>query len=429
MTSQSINIKDYRTEIPGKLSDDKTTWVFPNVSTVVSSGKTSNWQIKVRMMKDGEFMLIDDYMFDNQPLAGFTGWIKVDTGLGDTISKRVPTIVKTGKNLGRVSATNVFTQALRDAYGLYNKQLKKANNTVNILYPPMLAQVYKDQKTPPVISESSPVYMQPKFNGVRCVTTLNDGVIMYSRRKNIYPGFSYIKDELAPILKKYHDAGRKLYLDGELYKHGTALQDISGYARREDKDDDIKLNYMVYDCFIIGEPLLYSARKAILDEIFESNTSLKYTQAVATYKVTDMTTIETLYKQFLEFGYEGAMIRKDSLYMHSYNESHSKVLLKMKPTYDAELEIADYTVGKKGKAAGALMIMCRVNDVIFPVTPAMELPERIALANKMGTIEPNGKTHFVNHWLGKKIIVEYDELSKDNIPQRARTKLQIRTWD
>ena len=380
-------------------------------------------------MSGSEFIPIDDHMFDNQPLPGLTGWIKVDTGLGDTISKRVPTMVTTGKNLGKISATNVFTQALRDAYSLYNKQMKKANTVVDILYPPMLAQVYKDQKTPPTISESTPVYVQPKFNGVRCVTTLdNSTVIMYSRRKNIYPGFSYIKDEVKPILKKYHDAGRKLYLDGELYKHGTALQDISGYARREDKDDDIKLNYMVYDCFIVGEPLLFSARKAILDEIFQSGV-FQYTREVETHKVTDVAMLDIIYKQALADGYEGIMIRKNAPYAHSYNESHSKVLLKMKPTYDAELEIADYTVGKKGKASGALMIICRVGNITFPVTPALELPERIALTTKMAVIEPNGKTHFANHWLGKKIIVEYDELSKDNIPQRARTKLQIRTWD
>jgi hypothetical protein len=67
--------------------------------------------------------------------------------------------------------------------------------------------------------------------------------------------------------------------------------------------------------------------------------------------------------------------------------------------------------------------------VKFPVTPAMELPERIILAKKMAIIEENGKTHFENNYLGKMLIVYFDEKSIDGLPQRARTKMEIRTWD
>lgn len=434
MTSNAIHVRDYKTEIPGELTDDHTEWVFPTVETVISSGKTSQWQAHVRVMNNArEFVPILDEYFENKPMPGLSGWIKIDTGIEGNINKSVPTFVTSGKNIGKASATNVFTQALRDAYGIYNKKTKKSSKLVVMdtvtLFPPMLAQVYKDQKKKPVVSATNPVYIQPKYNGVRCVTMYADStVIMYSRRKNIYPGFAYIKEDLEGILSEYWTAGRKLYLDGELYSHGVPLQDISGYARREDKSGDARLDYMIYDCFIDGEPLKYSQRKAILDSIFEKH-QLVYAKAVETHLITDPGQIEPIYKKFLADGYEGAMIRLDEPYVYSYNEKHSKVLLKMKPTYDAELEITGYTTGTKGKAAGALMIICKSGDKEFPVTPAMEIEDRMALAKKMAVVEPNGNTHFVNHWLGKKIIVEYDEMSKDVIPQRARTRLVVRTWD
>ena len=458
MTSKSIHVKDFRTEVPGELSDDRLTWYFPVVTTTTSLGQNSNWKIYVRVVRgnpptvDSNPIPIEDAFFDSKPMRpDLAGWIKVDTGIGDTISIRVPTLILTGKSVKTKAATNVFTQALRDAYGLYNKKAKKASTdqpedttTVELL-PPMLAQIFSDVK--PVISDEDPAFVQPKFNGVRAVATFDEEtkeVIMYSRRKNLYPGFAYIKNEIKKILITFWDRGIKLYLDGELYKHGVALQDISGYSRREDKEGDLSLDYMIYDCFVANDRMLnVIERRKLLEEFFEKlseslnemvNQSLGeksyvHTKMVPTDEVYTNDDIDDLYKMFLSQGYEGAMVRLNRPYVFGFNEHHSNVLLKMKPTFDAEYEVSGWETGKKGKAAQALMIICTLDGKTFPVTPAMKLPERIALANKMSEIEPNGKTHFENHWKGKKIIVYYDELSKSGLPQRARTQLEIRTWD
>jgi hypothetical protein len=485
MASTSVYVRDYRKEVPGKLSDDRKQWDFPPIESTNSHGKKMFWRIYVRCITEAalvgktaktvdEFSIIDDSYFDSKPLEGIFGWTSVDSGIeGGKIKDNVPTITRNGKNAGKVSATNAWTQALRDAYGIYNKQLRKSNNngntvnnnnTVNAgakkqaitLYPPMLAQVLKAQKVQPRITADSPAYVQRKYNGVRTVATLDkNSVILYSRRKNVYPGFGYLKEELLPILRAYWESGRKLYLDGEIYKHGEPLQNISGNARREDQTE--KYEYMIYDCFVADEPgLKYSERRAILDEIFgEFDTT--YAQNVETFVATSMDEVNQYYAIFLEEEYEGAMIRLDETYHFSYNERHSKVLLKMKPTLDEEYEIVGWETGTKGKAAEAIMMICvvrgqtdntvngntvngntvngntitdtTVNDKKFPVTPAMEIPDRIALAKKMSVVEPNGKTHFENHWLGKKLIVYFDEKSKDNVPQRARTKMELRTWD
>ncbi len=467
MTSTNTSIRDYRKEIPGSLSDDRLTWWFPTVESMNTNGKKMFWKIYVRVVdtsvagdQNQQFIPLNDEFFDSKPMPKhLNGWINVDSGIiGMKVRKTAPTIIHKGLNSEKTNATNVFTQALRDAYGHYNKHAKKAHSGADVnaettdkaiakctteFLPPMLAQILKDQSVKPKISPEHPLYVQRKYNGVRTVTTLQVDtkddittytVVMYSRRKNLYPGFEYIKAELLPILKEYWLAGQKLYLDGEIYKHGVALQDISGQARRDDSANEEtleKYDYMIYDCFVTTQPdLTYSKRKELLDDIFQNpEHKLTYAKHVETFECSSYEEIDALYKTFLVEGFEGAMVRLDTKYNWSYNERHSKVLLKMKPTYDAEFEVVGMSAEGKGKAAGALMIICKTTaGKHFPVTPAMEIVERIALAQKMKEVEPNGKTHFENHWFGKPLIVYFDELSKDKLPQRARTKLEIRTW-
>ncbi len=431
MASTSINIKDWRSEIPGKLSPDSITWEFPTVQSISKTKKPTEWKVYVRVLQNnsGAFLPIDDSYFDNQPLSPeLRGWIKVDSGFSSGKTKvSVPTVVSVGKNLGKVSATNVFCQALRDAYGLYNKQLKKANVGIaagTMLYPPMLAQVLKDQKKP--LDYTKQVFVQRKYNGIRAVATISNGeVTVYSRRGIPYPGLSYIKYELKPIL---HSLGGGVYLDGELFRDGMPLQELSGYARKEEQLDDIQVDYMVYDCFVPEKPtMLYSERRTLLDGLFEN---CKYCKCVETFAPATHSEIECLYKRFLAEGYEGAMVRLDSPYQYSYNEYHSKLLLKMKPSYDMEVEILSWTTGRRGKAAKALMLVCQTPEGrMFNVTPAMELLDRVELAKKMTVVEENGNTHFENHWKHRKLIITYDEMSKDLVPQRARTEMKLRMWD
>lgn len=431
----SIHVRDFRT-LPGSLVDPFT-WVFPTVKSVSVHGNDTEWIISVQVHNEnGPVPILDEY-FDNKPMdPTLFAQIKVDSRVGDgPIKKAVPTIVTEGKNKGRKNETNVFCQALRDALGTYNKQLRRASKHIGAdvgvqLYPPMLAQVFKDQKNLPAISAENPVFVQRKYNGVRTVATLinNDPpqVIMYSRRRLLYPGFQYIKKELEPILVAEWGKGIKLYLDGEIYMHGAILQDISGYARRESRPGDPQYDYMIYDCFIPDKPdMKYSERYEYLCGIIGGLRGRS--NLVETFKVDSREEIEALYDVFIEEGYEGAMVRQDHPYKFSYNEHHSKSLLKMKPTYDAEFLVIGYTVGMKGKALGALMIICQTQGGIpFPCTPAMEIPARIALAKKMAEVEPNGATYFDNHWRGKYIIVYYDEMSRDQVPQRARTRLEQR---
>jgi ATP-dependent DNA ligase len=453
MAAKSLIIKDYRNEIPGGFRDEsKTEWVFPVIEYPNGKGKTNKWQIKVRLFRQqgNEVVFIpilDEYFDSATDMTGISGWIKVDAGvLGGKTRESEPTIVTTGKNTGRANATNVFQQTLRDALSLHNKQLSKVakegpvGDTVR--YPPMLAQDLRTINTKPDITKG--VYVQMKYNGVRGVATLDflNGdpvVIIYSRRGKTYPLLGHIKRELLPVFLHYYQQGKRLYLDGELYLHGRPLQEIAGIARRDrvkgDELDEIMLQYHVYDCFFTDELAMpYSERRIRLEDICRMFAELEYVQCVETHYVNTQEELDRLYRQFLDAGYEGAMIRPaNQPYQFSYNEYHSANLLKMKPRYDAEYEIVGYDHGERGKASKALMMICKTPaGTEFYVTPAKELAWRIQMYEQMSQkVNVNGveMTVFERDFKGKKLIVYYDEKTSDDVPARASTEMEVRDWD
>lgn len=458
MASTAINIKNYRTEIPGKLSPDAREFIFPDVITRNSHGKPSTWTIRCRIFNKntpGDFLAITDDMLDNKPLnSDLHGWIKVDSGLVSGKTRdTVPTIVDSGKNLGKANATNVFCQTLRDALGKYNKQAKKRNlegldivqekpesdsdeeeteHKVKPLdrYPPMLAQPLQKQKTPLIFTDG--VWVQIKYDGLRGVTYQGSSgkIITYSRSLHDYPGLDYIHEDLAPVFKYYTTGARNIYIDGELYNHDLPLQDINSLARAEKSTIDAKLRYVIYDVFEPARPeMTFDERLKTLNEIRDT---FKFAncEVAPTWRVTSMDEINKHFKDFLAEKYEGAMIRLDRPYVYSWNARHSNVLLKLKPSFDAEFKCIGYTTKGKGKSAGAIMFICETDaGKKFNVTPALELTERYSLPTKMAAVEQNGKTYFENNYLGRPLIVTYDDMSRDGVPQRARTKGQIRTWE
>lgn len=433
MAAKSVVVKNFRTEIPGELTDG--TWYFPPIVTGSRSGKRMYWKIYVRAFRpsagvDAGFVPIVLTMLDNKPLdEDLAAWYKVDSGYeGSDARASAPTIIARGKNAGRANATNVVCQALRDALGLYAKQLKKAaaadvGGADCKMYPPMLANVW-NVKRPPTF----PLYVQRKYDGIRTVACLcGDSVVLYSRNMNIYPGMDYLREDVIGILRSAAESGKNVYLDGELYKHGVPLQQISGDGRRANAVVT-DYNYMVYDVFLPDAPTMpYSERKTLLHELFE-DTRVTYAKIVETYEAADMAAVETLYSTFIEEGFEGAMIRLPSgQYVYSLKGYHCNALLKLKPTFDAEFRVVGWETGTRGKAAGAVMILCATADgKQFAVTPAMEIADRMEMAAKMATVEDNGKTYFDNVWRDTMITVQYAGLSVDGVPLQPRTRMQTR---
>lgn len=530
-TADSVQVTDWEHDVPGSLSANRKTYVFPSIYGKTTHGKTTEWIMTVRLYSN-----LDDATADRKQLAisqeiarnidkttpcvaRLLVFYRVeDEADADKESqKRVPTFVTTSKNIGRSNETNVFCQALRQAYGLYNKQLRNvgsltsipaaseidaaaasvsaassssaaASATVHAVAPaddnieiisaetplPMLAQPYDDVYE--TTDNPSPIYVQRKYNGVRAIGTLIDDMpVLYSRKGLIYTGFAAIKNDVDIICKAWQNKtllpencgvrqSGKLYLDGELYLHGLSLQNISGLVRRAKKDlvEQEKLQFMVYDVFVVNQGnsssnnLTFDDRFTIMRAIARStlgaqqlcrivfaetftcvndpapsaSASSSASSSAAAQPLRAIDKARDLYRQFLSEGFEGAIVRINAAYQHSACNYHSRVLLKIKPTRDAEFEIAGFTCGAKGRAAGALLFVCKTaGGQQFNITPMGTIESRIAQYRDFSRVEENGRTVFVNHWLGRPLIVFFDEVSNSGVPQRARTEGTIRTCD
>jgi ATP-dependent DNA ligase len=437
--------------IPGAFNRARTAFELPPIKM---RGNRAEWRIAVSVAEHGTHIIpISREMRANEPLdASIVGVItsRIDSQIF------VPTYVYKGKNIGRANETNVFCQALRDAYSIHLRHLRRAQPA---RVTPMLARVARDDDR----AWTREVYVQRKYNGLRALATLDratQSVILYGRRGLIFTGFPYIKQEIARIIASLRDT-RQVYLDGELYKHGLPLQTISGIARRgatigaatngsstigaatngsstmgaaTNGSSTQDLNYVVYDVFFArdteADDTLFSERLASLRAIASLN--LRAVIVAETFTCVGESRaqdVRNLYARFLREGYEGAIVRLDAPYDHSgASEYHSPNLLKLKPLFDAEFTIVDYARAEKGRAKGALLFVCETAGARFLVTPTGSIDTRKRMAREFARATTRGRTVFDTHWRGKPLIVMYEELSTRGIPQRARTDGIIREF-
>lgn len=512
MSAKSVYIRDMAEAlragtVPGSFGPDRLWFEFPEVVTIDSKGAERHWQLRVELRDpSGNPVPIAEDILENpisQLPKGYKGVLSTETwqvstrGAGEPTRGKSATLVTSGKRLSTQYPTNVITQALRDGLSQYNKQKRLARpppaadtdgedepaEGAGLRPPPMLVKKLGATReatlTPKDFAEG--VVVQRKFNGVRLVAYLTQSdnnseppeVVLYSRTGELYAGLQAQRKDLRALLQA---AGRcpapggpagagPVYLDGELYKHGRSLQEISGQARREDKDED--LDYVVFDCFFPelkarGVDTPNRARQDFLDCLFraagasaEPHSPLSSSAAASgtppvqggqrlglvvraeNFRVQDMAEVDALYRRFLNEGYEGAIARKDFAgYRYSFNNYHSANLVKIKPIFDAEFEVVGYTQGTRGKDRGAVIWICRVDpehadpeDDQFNVTPKdMTNEERKEIYKCLGRPADGGGTLFEKYLLGKPLTVEFPERSKKGKPLRAKS-LAFRTYE
>lgn len=314
-----------------------------------------------------------------------------------------------------------------------SKSAKSATNTV--LYFPMLAVDYKTGEK----HLQFPLYVQPKLDGVRCLSFLSkpdsgpEHVIIYSRTKKLFPAMEYLKEELYPYLNSLydHEKNQSIYLDGELYKHGKKLQDISGESRNSAVADTTtnRNEYHIYDCFYPLElEIDFDNRLKQLQNLYDCLTSKKIIKPVPYKVANNITEVKQFYKNFLSLGYEGAILRNyDGVYLTSSSKTgqflRSKNLVKMKEKFTDEFQVIGFTDGKRGKDADAIIWICQTEaGVKFNVTPKdITYDERKRLF-------ADAKVNFAKKYELQMLTVEYEDLSKNGVPLRAKA-LTFRNYE
>lgn len=486
MASDKRDFSDF-VKFPGSITNQM--YEFPTLFYKDSSGKTRQWTVRVRlvkespkgkkpkhghdwdMLKENQIPVVKDYLLEKDLPQGTVSQFWVETGVvGGKISRHPPTYPKK-TNVSKANERNTFKQSLVDARAKYLKKREEGGRTKqefnsgdgkpirlkkNTTYFPMLAKKYNEEKKHVVW----PAITQPKLDGVRCLAFLNvnpkkvnrkkisyKNVILATRQRKEFQGFDHIRRILLePLIVMFNESGHSLYLDGEFYKHGKALQDISGEVRNIEKNSKVtkdSVKYWVFDCFYPTElTTITKDRLDLLEDFFMvfETTSVDWTGSklpdsiqksgkemvcmVPHERVNDEKELMEQYKMWLSKDYEGLMYRNpNSPYLAHPTKTgtflRSKGLLKLKMRYSDEFELVGFTEGTKGRDKGAIMWICQTKDgkKTFHATPKnTTLKKRYAMFKK---ITEDGD--FDKKYKGRMMTIEYEDLSKDGVPLRAKS--------
>lgn len=464
-------------KFPGRLIDGR--YEYPTLYTEDMSGRIRHWKIIIRAISAQAPQITDvnwnpasnaaqcteilpAHITGAELPQGFQVETYVETGLVDGQSTRhAPQRYVAGVNIGKKNYRTPLQKALidtRDAFikrqetggRLTAEEAKQSAKPLNtnatdndltdqncpplIRYYPMLAHNYKDSKS----YAKWPAYIQPKLDGVRCVTCVTGPgddceVVHYSRKLNDFTSIPHIARILKPYLQDLYDQdqGQSIYLDGELYEHGVALQEITGQVRQQDPSKVTRLlTYHIYDCFYPLElDTPYKTRLAqleILREAVDRNPEdATYVKFVPTRLVSDEAAAQIAFKEFTAASYEGAMLRNMcGVYLADPNRSstRSRDLLKMKFKETAEFKIVGFTEGK-GRDAGAILWQLETKKgERFTCTPKnADLAERRELYAKC-------LRDFQTTYLGRQMTVEYESLSNRGVPLRGKA-VNVRDYE
>jgi len=178
-----------------------------------------------------------------------------------------------------------------------------------------------------------PVYASPKIDGIRCTVF---GGVAYSRSLKPIPN-EYVQawvKEFADVLDGF---------DGELVVGSktdpNCMQNSMAVMR---KSGEPAFCFYVFDVYDPRAP--YEERGTILDTLLQHvSPDDPRIALVPQYTATGPGRLVTLEAQFLEWGYEGMMIRRpDSLYKFGRSTEREGGLVKVKRFTDAEAEVIGF---------------------------------------------------------------------------------------
>lgn len=263
-----------------------------------------------------------------------------------------------------------------------------------------------------------------KIDGTRCLMYYNpedDTIHSASRGGEHYDAAtSHLRED--PVLREIFHNMPHLILDGELYKHGKSLQQISGAARMEKNAYDCDwLEYYVYDCIDLEKldmvakdriNLLKSIQDSYgfgFDPMREWKEGELQIQFVPQVPVTGWKNMEKLHAQYVEEGFEGLVIRNpDRPYKPN---GRTNDMLKFKQYKSAEWKVIDYQLGTRGSED--MCFICELED--GRTFAAMPVGDRATKEEYVQNFESKYKGHMLE--------CTYFNLSDDGIPTQPKGRI------
>jgi hypothetical protein len=294
---------------------------------------------------------------------------------------------------------------------------------------PMLAHAVKKVK-----NLKFPMLGQPKLNGVRGLakfkTWQDSHYLMQGEVKLISRGGTYY--EIIHILSQLGDLSKLLWdnnilrgnyiLDGELYKHGIPLQEISGASRKEESGlftSNNWLEYHIYDVIDLNNiNATQEYRRALLfnieSKVKERFPNIKFVQ---TWAISDIGAVKADHDQCVAEGYEGLMLR-DLSSSYKFNE-RSTGLLKVKEFQDEEFEIVGWEIDESKTIEESFVFVLRNNQgkmSAFGSHSSHTFKARPTGTDEMKRTWYNKCIEHPHSILNKKATIRYFERSKEGVP-------------
>lgn len=210
-------------------------------------------------------------------------------------------------------------------------------------------------------------YGSRKIDGVRCSFYWKDGEVRTASRGggDYDASTSFMRHN--PKLIQFFEEHPDIVLDGELYKHGKSLQQISGAARLEKDTTGMDwLEYYIYD--VMDSTKTFEERLDILHDITDElnlgfnperewdDRELKF-QIVPQETVVGWANIQKLHDKYVGEGFEGIVIRDPS---KVYNfGGRTNAMIKVKMYKDAEFEIVGYSEGLRPED---MVFVCKTKE-------------------------------------------------------------------
>jgi DNA ligase-1 len=331
---------------------------------------------------------------------------KVYGQTGGAMQTTVDTL-QSGKNIGRANATSAETQACHEAQSQWEKKLKSGyvrvlseaqTGAVDAQFVTggidvMLAQKFSQHGD----KITYPAYLQPKLDGVRCISMLSaDGVCtLWSRTRKPITGVPHIA---RAIEQQLHGRG-PIILDGELYQHDykDRFETIVSFVRQSiPKPGHEVVQYHVYDT-------------VVLDADFETRTRTVRNYALASPLVTvptslvdDLGDIVHQAADHRYLGYEGSIVRQRDSF---YTAGRSMGLQKIKQFDDSEFVVTGVVSGR-GRMSECAIFTCQTNT-------------GKTFACKMEGSLSSLKAYLIDPSLvvGKMLTVRYQGLTNGDVPR------------
>lgn len=292
---------------------------------------------------------------------------------------------KQGRTVGDQLKTRFWSRIgrMRDrGYVPLDELSDKVTNTLG-LPRPMLAKRIQSVS----MINWSKAFIQPKFDGHRCMITRHKGEVKaYSRGGKWIESIEHITSGL--------QIEEGAILDGELYCHGMSLQAISSLVKRK-QDDSSMLKYMVYD---IVDDLPYHDRLEIIKQII-NDTKNDQIEIASTVPVHSKKMALERSMTFRELGYEGGIVRiSDKRYEDGVR---SNSLIKIKTVQDNNFKIVGIDESREG---WGILRCITESGKFFSVSAPGTVDDKYLIARNP------------DNFVGKTARVEFAYYTPDGIP-------------